>query len=167
MAPFQISNSNLFYTFLSIVSLGILIKIYDYLNKLENCDCYNDAQAYNKFKINIEFLKAYQIFEMFLVIMLLYLLFSCDNLTNVPKIHSPFSATFLTTTIIMLLAFVSGYITYNVFLLYALSKSRCKCVDKWQKYFVYVQGIMASVTFLRILFLLLLVFVLLIPYSNW
>ena len=54
-------KDRLFYGAISLVSLGILLKTYQYLTKLENCDCFNNAHAYNSLKVNVDFLKAYQI----------------------------------------------------------------------------------------------------------
>lgn len=159
MKKLNVSSDKIFYTILSLISLGILLKIYDYLNKLEDCDCYNDVIAYNNLKINIDLLKAYQIFEMFLVFIFIAILF-CGSSMKSNK--NGFSFTFLSTSVILLLAFVTGYISYNVFLVYSISKTKCECVDKWQKYFLYVQGIMNSVVFLRIFFLMLFVFLLLL-----
>jgi hypothetical protein len=155
----NISKANLFYTALSFFSLWILLKTYYYLNKLENCDCYNNAQAYNNLKTDIEFLKAYQIFEMFLVFMFI-LIRSCKHRITAPN-KNTFQFTLLSSSVILLMAFVTGYISYNVFLLYSISKVKCKCLDKWQKYFIYVQGIMGSITFLRLLFMLVVAFILL------
>ena len=155
----NVSNDKIFYTILSLISLCILLKIYDYLNKLEDCDCYNDVIAYNNLKINIDLLKAYQIFEMFLVFIFIVILFCGNSMKSNKK---GFLLTFLSTSVILLLAFVTGYISYNVFLVYSISKTKCECVDKWQKYFLYVQGIMNSIVFLRIFFLMLFVFLLLL-----
>lgn len=162
MKKLNVSSDKIFYTILSLISLGILLKIYDYLNKLEDCDCYNDAIAYNNLKINIDLLKAYQIFEMFLVFIFIVILF-CGSSMKSNK--NGFSMTFLSTSVILLLTFVTGYISYNVFLVYSISKTKCECVDKWQKYFLYVQGIMNSVVLLRLFFLMLFVFLLLL--SNY
>ena len=156
-------SHHFFYGVLSLVSLGILLKTYDYLNKLEQCSCFNDARAYHKLKINIDFLKAYQILEIFLILMFIVILFFYRSLLEkitVKKKYFPFPLTFLSSSVVLLLVFVSGYLTYNVFSLYTLSKAKCKCIDKWQKYFIYVQGIMGSVTFMRIIILLLVAFLL-------
>tara|TARA_Y100000992_G_C20984332_1_gene358888 strand:- start:68 stop:559 length:492 start_codon:yes stop_codon:yes gene_type:complete len=155
----NIFKEKFFYVVLSLVSFGILLKTYDYLNKLENCDCFNDFQVYHSLKINIDFLKAYQIFEMFLVVMFIVILFFCRT-TRFRGNKKVFSLNFLNSSVVLLLAFVTGYISYNVFLLYALSKDKCKCVDKWQKYFIYVQGIMGTLTFMRIIFMLFFTFLL-------
>lgn len=162
MKKINVSNDKIFYTVLSVFSLGILLKIYDYLSKLEDCDCYNDLIAYNKLKINIDLLKAYQIFEIFLIFIFIVIIFFCKSMKLNKK---NYTLTFFSSSIILLLAFVSGYISYNVFLLYSISNTKCQCVDKWQKYFLYVQGIMNSIVFLRILFFLFLVFLLLL--SNY
>lgn len=155
------SKDKILYTLLCLFSLGILLKIYKYLTELENCNCYNDLVAYRSLKINIDFLKAYQIFEMFLVFLLIVLIYYQNSLKT-KVIKNMFSLKYLKTAIILLLTFVTGYLSYNVFLLYLISEEKCKCIDKWQKYFLYVQGIMNSVTFLRLMFLFVIVFLLLL-----
>lgn len=159
MNEVNITKNKIFYAVLSIVSLGILLKTYDYLKLLDSCHCYNDIQVYNSLEVDINFLKAYQVYEMFLVVMLIVLIFSGHSakLTN-KRVANAFPFTFLIGATILLLTFVAGYITYNAFLLYLLSNEKCKCADKWQKYFIYVQGVMGSITFLRLVFLLLVVF---------
>jgi hypothetical protein len=161
MKKINVSKDKILYTALSFVVLGILLKTYDYLNQLEKCQCYHDIQAYHNLKIDIDFLKAYQIFEMFLVIMFITILY-CGHCLKSRGMKNTLPVSFLSSSVVMLLAFVTGYLSYHVFLLYSLAKEKCKCVDKWQKYFIYVQGIMGSVTFMRLLFLLIFVFLLLL-----
>lgn len=156
----DITTNKIFYIILSLFSFGILFKTYKYLDDLKNCQCYNDSLAYSNLNLDIEFLKAYQIFEMFLISIFLVLIFLCKKSLKTKK--ETFSLTFFTSATVLLIAFVTGYITYNVFVLYSLSKEKCKCIDKWQKYFIYLQGIMSSVTLLRIIFLLFIVFLLLL-----
>ena len=117
--------------------------------------------AYQKLKINIDFLKAYQIFEMFLVFLFIIIIY-CRKSKRLNFLKSSFQLTYLTTSIILLMTFVTGYLSYNTFMLYLISNEKCKCMDKWQKYFLYVQGIMNSVTFMRLLFLFIVVFLLLL-----
>ena len=155
------TKNKILYTFLCLFSLGILIKIYNYLTQLEECKCYNDMIAYQKLKINIDFLKAYQIFEMFLVFLFIIIIY-CRKSKRLNFLKSSFQLTYLTTSIILLMTFVTGYLSYNTFMLYLISKEKCKCVDKWQKYFLYVQGIMNSVAFMRLLFLFVVAFLLLL-----
>ena len=159
MKKINISKEKIFYMLLCLFSLGILLKIYKYLTELENCDCYNDIIAYRSLKINIDFLKAYQIFEMLLIFMLIVII-CCQNSLKIKA--NTFSLNYLTSTIILLLTFVTGYLSYNVLLLYLISKEKCKCIDKWQKYFLYVQAILNSVTFIRLVFLFIIVFLLLL-----
>ena len=75
MKKINVSKDKIFYTTLCLVSFGILIKIYKYLTELENCKCYNEIVAYRSLKINIDFLKAYQIFEMFLIFLLIVIIY--------------------------------------------------------------------------------------------
>lgn len=160
MKKINLPTRKIFYTSLSVISLGILVKTYDYLKRLEKCECYHDAQAYNSLKIDIDFLKAYQVFEIFLVSMFIIIVYLCKSADISLKKKNVFSLTFLTSSVILLLTFVSGYISYNVFLLYAITKAKCKCLDKWQKYFLYVQGITGFMTFMRIMLSLIVVFLL-------
>lgn len=155
------SKTKILYFLLCLFSLGVLLKIYNYLTDLEHCNCYNDVIAYQNLKINIDFLKVYQIFEMFLVVMFISIIL-CRKSNSMNLAKRSFRLTYLTTAIVLLMTFVTGYLSYNTFLLYVMSKEKCKCVDKWQKYFIYVQGIMGSITFLRLLFLFFVVFLLLL-----
>lgn len=159
----MISNNKILYTLLCLFSLGILLKIYKYLTQLEDCECYNDILAYQELKVNIDFLKAYQIFEMFLVSVFIVIIY-CQKCKHVNLLKKPFQLTYLTTSVVLLMTFVTGTLSYNTFMLYLISKEKCKCVDKWQKYFLYVQGIMSSVTFMRLLFLFVFVFLLLLSH---
>ena len=95
MKKLNVSNDKIFYTVLSLISLGILLKTYDYLTKLEDCDCYNDVVAYNNLKINIDLLKAYQIFEMFLVFIFIAILF-CGTSMKLKK--KAFPLTFMSSS---------------------------------------------------------------------
>lgn len=165
MKLINLSKNKIFYGILSLFSFGILIKTYDYLKKLEKCSCFNSVRAYHNLKINIDFLKAYQVFEMFLVSIFILILFLGNAENTFGK--KTFSLNFLSSISLLLLVFVSFYISYNAFMLYGFSKEKCMCVDKWQKYFIYVQGIMGSVVFMRILFLLVLTFLLVLSTNYY
>ena len=52
-----------------------------------------------------------------------------------------------------LFLFISGYTSYYSILMYFMSKEDCLCVNKWQKYIIYIQGAFNSIYFLRLLFL--------------
>ena len=152
-----------------LIVILILFQVINYLNKLENCDCFNNNAIYNKYKIDIEFLKAYQWLEIFITLIFIYLIFTyrehiCKKMKK-PHTNSKF-LTFLSMIIIPLLLFLSGYISYNSFLLYLTSKKKCKCSDKWQKYYIYFQGIMGFIMLFRFVFLFLFV-VLLIMYASF
>ena len=64
-----------------------------------------------------------------------------------------------------ILLFISGYMSYNVAGFYLNVKKECACVNKWQKYFVYLEGIFNSIYFLRILYILL--FVAILAFFNF
>lgn len=141
------SNNKILYTLLCVLSLWILLKIYKYLTELEKCTCYNDMLSQEKLKINIDFLKGYQIFEMCLVFLFIIIIY-CRESKHMNIFKNSFQPRYLTTSIGLLMAFATGYLSYNTFLLYMISKDKCECMDKWEKYFLYVQGIMNSATYL-------------------
>lgn len=141
------SNNKILYTLLCVFSLWVLLKIYKYLTELEKCTCYNDMLSQEKLKINIDFLKGYQIFEMCLVFLFIIIIY-CRESKQMNIFKNSFQMRYLTTSIVLLMAFVTGYLSYNTFLLYMISKDKCECMDKWPKYFLYVQGIMNSATYL-------------------
>lgn len=153
------------YILLSFLSLGILIKIYMYLHKLESCNCFNYTEAHNSYKLDIEFLKAYQILEMILLSIFIFILACFQNDNNLTFKHvkrlPPDTLRFITIASILLLLLINSYITFNSFILYSLAKGKCHCVNKWQKYFIYTQGIFSSITFLRLLYTLIFVIILL------
>ena len=64
---------------------------------------------------------------------------------------------FISIISFMILLFIFGYMTYNVLGFYMSIKDSCKCANKWQKYFIYLQGIGASISTLRLLYGFLLV----------
>ena len=40
------------------ITFAILLKTFDYLDKLKNCKCYNDLSFFSKYSVNIELLKS-------------------------------------------------------------------------------------------------------------
>lgn len=162
---YYIMTTTGFYILLSFLSLGILIKIYMYLHKLESCNCFNDTEAHNIYKLDIDFLKAYQILEMILLSIFIFIIacFQNDNILTFKHVKRlpPRALRFITIISILLLLLVNSYITLNSFILYSVAKGQCYCVNKWQKYFIYTQGVFSSVTFLRLLYTLIFVIILL------
>ena len=137
---------------LSIISFLILVSIYYYLDSLHNCDCFIENQ-HKTYKINIEFLKFYQILEILSLLVFVILLTIYKN--KVFKGGNKFSIKFFIILTTILLLLISGYVSYNTILFFITSKRDCLCVNRWQKYILYIQGIFNSVYFLRIIYYLL------------
>ena len=153
---------------LSLITLFILLKVYHYLDQLKMCDCFIESQDKN-YKVNVNFLKFYQVLEMISLSLLIVLTFLYKNnlikSTKNKKVNNIFLKTGL-LVMFFLTIMLSGYITYNSLIFYLISKKNCECSNKWQKYFIYMQGVGNSVFFLRLVFILLLTFILIIFNSK-
>tara|TARA_Y100000389_G_scaffold144831_1_gene143250 strand:+ start:14161 stop:14700 length:540 start_codon:yes stop_codon:yes gene_type:complete len=154
--------------FAGFIVIIVLFNVLNYLNRLEDCKCFNDNVVYKKYKIDIDFLKAYQWLEIFLTLILIYVIFSykkniCGK-KNYSK-HNRKLLSLLSMIVLPLVFMLSVYITYNSFLLYVGSKEKCKCSDKWQKYYIYFQGIMGFIMLFRFVFIFLFVIMLIIYVS--
>lgn len=139
---------------LSFISISILTSVYMYLDSLKDCVCFLEKQNPN-YKINIDFLKFYQILEIFslFILIVLMIIYKKKIISGGDKKGIKF---FITLTMILLLG-LTGYMSYNSIFMYFLSKEDCRCVNKWQKYIVYIQGVLNTIYFLRILFALMIV----------
>lgn len=153
---------------LSLITVFILLKVYNYLDQLKMCDCFIESQDKN-YKVNVNFLKFYQVLEIISVSLLIVLTFLYKNnlikSTKNKKVNNIFLKTGL-LVMSFLTIMLSGYITYNSLIFYLISKKNCECSNKWQKYFIYMQGVGNSVFFLRLVFILLFTFILIIFNSK-
>ena len=141
--------------FLSLVSLVILLQIYQYLSELEHCPCFMDSNN-GIYQSDLSFMKFYQFLEIISLVIFTFLFFMMNK-----KIHGGKKQIFLSFLMIItifIMLFISGYMSVNVAKFYFNVKNECKCVNKWQKYFLYMEGIFNSVFFLRLLFSLLFLF---------
>ena len=146
---------------LSFISIALLIYIYNYLDSLKDCSCFIETQTKSNNKvIDIEFLKFYQILEIIAMVVFIGFMgiYKYDKVLKGGKNKVGLKIFLLLTFLIVL--FISGYVSYNSILFYLLSKKNCKCVNKWQKYFIYIQGIFNSINFLRLFSTLILVLLL-------
>ena len=142
---------------LSIISLCILISVYHYLDDLKDCSCFIENQN-PKYKINIDFLKFYQILE--IVTLFIFILFITMYKSKWMKGgNRPGMKFFLILSTLVFLV-ISGYVSFLSIMMFFISKKDCECVNKWQKYIIYIQGTFNSIYFLRILFSFVFVFLL-------
>ena len=147
---------------LSLITFFILFSTYKYLDNLDSCACFIENQ-HPKYKVNIEFLKFYQVLEIVaLFVFLCFLSMYKNKLFGGGKQNIGMRLFVLLTTLLLL--FISGYVSVYSILLYMISKKDCVCVNQWQKYIVYIQGTFNTIYFLRLAYIFL--FVLLILAFN-
>ncbi len=144
-----------------LIMMYILIQTYYYLVKIDNCECFNKN---DKYAVNVEFMKFYQFLEMILLTIFVFIGFL--NSLKLKVVIPKMSGMFLSTLTFVLLLGVSVYMSYNTFHFYMNVKQDCKCVNSWYKYFVYFEGISTFITALRIIFMILFVFMVLILFYN-
>lgn len=149
------NSSYIIQLLLSFISFGILISVYQYLGDLKNCACFLENQ-HPKYKINIELLQMYEILE--IIALFIFIGFITMYKSKLFKGGGKQGMKFFVLLSSLLFLFISGYVSYYSILLFLTSKKDCMCLDKWQKYIVYIQGVFNSVYFLRILFSLIIVF---------
>ena len=132
-----------------LIVLFVFIHTYIYLNQLTTCECFVKN---NKYSVNIEFMKFFQILEIFIfTIYIGFMLFmtSTTQNTSSPKILASIS--------LALLVGISGYMAYNVINLYMNISDDCKCATSAYRYFLYYQGVVGASTVLRFISLFLMI----------
>ena len=132
---------------LYVIIIYIYIKTYLYLDQLNNCDCFNKS---NKYASNLDFMKFFQILEIFILTIIVGLKFFVHK-----QIKRPIINKLLLTISFILLIGISGYMAYNVINLYTNIKDDCKCSDSIYKYFVYFEGLSTISVVMRVLSIIL------------
>ena len=132
---------------LYLIVMYVFIHTYLYLVQLNNCECFNTN---GKYVVNIEFMKFFQILEVF--IFTIYVGFMLFVRSKVNKKGVP---TILTSISLAVLLLINFYMAFNVINLFQNIKEDCKCTDSIYKYFLYYQGIISFTTILRFAALLL------------
>lgn len=150
---------------LSIVSFVILLQVYQYLNDIEHCPCFMGKNN-GSYQTDITFMKFYQFLEMISLVLFVVLIMFYGNLKKVGGSKKAF-AKFLVIITLAIMLFISGYMSVNVAKFYLNMRDECKCANKWQKYFLYLEGIFNSVYFLRLIFaVLFILFLIVSSYSK-
>ena len=101
-----------------------------------------------KDELNLQYIQFFLILDLFSVIIVLFL-------TNNKKFiggRSKKQFNIMITLSILLVIFIHGYMSYNVYYFYKSIKENCSCVNKWQKYFIYYEGIWSSIVSLNYIF---------------
>jgi hypothetical protein len=140
----------IFILVLYLVILFIFIHTYMYLNQLTTCECFVKN---NKYSVNIEFMKFFQILEIFIFsIYFGFMLFVTTKINK--KMPSP---KILASISLALLIGISGYMAYNVVNLYMNISEDCNCANSVYRYFLYYQGVVGASTVLRFIALILMI----------
>ena len=153
-------TSHIIQLLLSGISLYILVQVLSYLNEVESCPCFNEQNNKEKYSSNIEFMKFYQFLEIISLIIFIVLVNFYKFPLKSSKINNRGMLKIMLLISLFVLLFVSGYMSYNVAIFYLNMKKECICVNKWQKYFLYLEGIFNSIYFLRILYIVLFIMML-------
>ena len=133
------------------IILFIFIHTYLYLNQLNTCDCFVKNEKYS---VNIEFMKFFQILEIFIFTIYIGFMMFVTSKINKEKTPSP---KILASISLALLVFISGYMAYNVINLYINISDDCKCATSVYRYFLYYQGVVGASTVLRFIALFIMI----------
>lgn len=146
---------NILSNIISIILIILILYSYYYIVEISKCPCFIEDK---KDELNLQYIKFYLLLDLFSVLMTIFLV----NYKNKTQLRPKTQYNFMLATSILLFIFITGYMSYNVYYFYKSVKERCDCVNKWQKYYIYYKGIMASIitiiyslAFLFILYILL------------
>lgn len=129
---------------LYVIIVFIFIYTYYYLVQLNSCECFIKNEKYS---VNIEFMKFFQVLEIFLFTMYVgMMIFFNTKMKKQMKTPMPL---ILSSLSLALLLGINVYMSYNVFNLYNNIKEDCKCSSGFFKYFVYYEGIVSFINVLR------------------
>lgn len=145
--------------FLSLVSIFILISVYQYLGDLKSCSCFIEKQ-HPQYKINIEFLQFYQLLEILTLFIFICFITMYKTKWAINRGSKPGLKFFILLSATLFL-FISGFVSYYSILMFFMAKEDCLCVNQWQKYIVYIQGSFNTIYFFRLLFLFIFISLLL------
>lgn len=138
---------------LSIALIFIILYSYYYLVELKNCPCFIQNKEEN---LNLEYMKFYSILDLFTILVSLFFV------QHVKKMGIEKTSNILVIFSVLLVICIHGYMTYNVYHFYNSVKSNCNCVNQWQKYYIYYEGIVSSLVSLQYTISFLLILIMLI-----
>ena len=143
------NTSKIFVVIFYFVCLYIFLHTYYYLDEMDRCPCF---QKDGKYAVNIDFMKFFQVLEIFLltVFLSLFLFVTSIGKTKQLKSNKLELPKFLMVLPMFVLLGISAYMSYNVLHMYYNIKEDCKCVDSWYRYFLYYEGAMSGVSVLRV-----------------
>lgn len=135
----------------SVTAVVILIQIYHYLTELQNCKCFQ-IQNGMKYTADLEFMKFYQVLEIVSFILFFISTYMLKQKRFSTRGGAKQGLRFISILSFIVLLYIFGYMSYNVFNFFMNMKKDCKCADKWQKYFIYAQGLTTTISTLQLAF---------------
>lgn len=158
--------STIFIVIFYFVCVYIFLHTYYYLVDIDNCPCFKKD---GKYAVNIDFMKFFQVLEIFiLTIFLALFLFMKSNFKSNGKVLAKFKEGIpkivLLIPVIVLLV-ISAFMSYNVMNFYINVKEDCKCANSWYRYFIYYEGIVSLISVFRVVISFILLSILFIVAS--
>jgi hypothetical protein len=126
------------------ICIYIYLHTYFYLEQINNCPCFHKD---GKYKVNLDFMKFFQVLEIFMLSVLVLSAFFFTS--KIYKSKNKPLPKFLLSILLLFLLSVNGYMSYNVVNLYNNIKDDCECVDSWYRFFLYYEGIVSGLTVFR------------------
>ena len=147
---------------LVVITLMVVYTIY-YIRDLKTCICFKEN---DKLRTNLEFLEFYEYLELFaLLIVFVSTCFLNTKMLNFggkkSKKRTNMAAGILMGVVIVIYFMIKYNVMVNVYKLYNGIREECECANKWQRWFLYYQGIVGGIEVLQyvIAFLVLLMVV--------
>jgi len=138
-----------------LLAFNILVILYTsgiiyYLNKLQECTCYQEKNKENY--SNITYLIAIE--SIILAINIIYFIIFCGSIYFLNKIKKGGAGKNNTLIYIALLLYIIlySYFVYNVYKIYQNVSSDCECTQNWLRYLLYIQTVFNAFIILYYLF---------------
>ncbi len=132
-------SSTIVHPIFTIIMLALLYYTYHYLVKLENCVCIH-GNATGEERADLQKLRYIELFFIAVAVLGLVALYFFKYDMNQLAMKS-----ILGIAYIILLLVIYVYLVSNVLKLYRNMPSSCECAIQWPRYYLYLQGFLASI----------------------
>ncbi|ADX05818.1 hypothetical protein 162322288 [Organic Lake phycodnavirus 1] len=146
------------FTLISCVMIVIILYTYYYLQEISQCPCFI---ANKKKELNVDYMKFYLLLDLVSLLLFMFLFYNKIQKGGKSNKTSLTENVWLLASLCLIL-FIHSYMTYNVYHFYNSVKTYCECVNQWQKYFVYYEGVFSGIVSLQYIFTLFLVILIMI-----
>lgn len=146
------------FTLISCVMIVIILYTYYYLQEISHCPCFI---ANKKKELNVDYMKFYLLLDLVSLLLFMFLFYNKIQKGGKSNKTSLTENVWLLASLCLIL-FIHSYMTYNVYHFYNSVKTYCECVNQWQKYFVYYEGVFSGIVSLQYIFTLFLVILIMI-----